>query len=119
MEITYRWEGDYLIPNIIADEEPEEELTKYGLMREKYLKEYHPGRYSGMLLSGTLTEHCLDVQHQADELAEQIKSQLMKAECVNEELKEADQMEWVRRMNNIMNRVDEIVVREVVCRWLL
>jgi predicted methyltransferase MtxX (methanogen marker protein 4) len=114
MEMTYRQEGDYLIPNLEMDPEPEEALTKYGMLRETYLKENHRGIYAGKLLGGTLTEHCLMIQKQAEERADRLIEQMKKAEGVTEELKEADQMEWVCRMNSIRNRVDEVVLEEIV-----
>lgn len=114
MNITYRTEGDYLIPNIFANEEPEQTLTKYGMLRESFLKNHHKGIYTGKLLAGTLREHCLDIQEQAENMAERLTMQLMAVEDVTEELKKLDQMEWVRRMNSIRNRVDEIVLTEVV-----
>ena len=56
MNITYRTEGDYLIPNIFTNEEPEQTLTKYGMLRESFLKNNHKGIYTGKLLAGTLTD---------------------------------------------------------------
>ena len=73
MELSYHQEGDYLIPNIEANEEPEESLTKYGMLRETFLKEHHEGIYTGKLLSGKLTEHCLMIQKQAEERFERLK----------------------------------------------
>jgi len=66
MNLTYEKCGDYLIPNIIPDPEPGEELRKFGLMRKNYLKEYKSGIYQGMVLSGKLKEHLLMVQEQAE-----------------------------------------------------
>lgn len=114
MDITYRTEGNYLIPNIFANEEPEQTLTKYGMLRESFLKNNHKGIYTGKLLAGTLKEHCLDIQEQAENMVEQLTKQLMAVEGISEDLKSYDQMEWVRRMNSIRNRVDEVVLTEVV-----
>lgn len=72
MNITYSMEGDYLIPNIFANEEPEQTLTKYGMLRESFLKNNHKGIYTGKLLAGTLKEHCLDIQGQAENMVEQL-----------------------------------------------
>ena len=66
MNLTYEKCGDYLIPNIIPNPEPEGELRKFGLMRKHYLKEYKSGIYQGMVLSGRLKEHLLMVQEQAE-----------------------------------------------------
>jgi len=61
-----------------------------------------------------LKEHCLDIQVQAENMAERLAKQLMAVEGISEDLKSRDQMEWVRRMNSIRNRVDEVVLTEVV-----
>ena len=66
MNITYEKNGDYLIPNLIPDPEPEGELRKFGLMRKYYLKEHRSGIYQAMLLSGKLKEHLLMMQGQAE-----------------------------------------------------
>ena len=67
MEMTYTQNGDYLIPTLQADIQPEGTVTKYGMMRETYLKENHRGVYSAFLLKGTLKEHLLTIQKQAEE----------------------------------------------------
>ena len=114
MNLTYEKCGDYLIPNLMPDPEPEEALTKYGLMRRNFLKEHRRGVYSGLLMSGELKVHCLDIQKQAEERMDFLTEQMAKTEGVNEELKASDQMKWVRRMNNIRIRVEEIVLKEIV-----
>ena len=58
MNLTYEKCGNYLIPNLIPDPEPEGELRKFGLMRKHYLKEHRGGIYQGMMLSGTLKRIC-------------------------------------------------------------
>lgn len=119
MELTYYQNGDYLIPDLKYIEqskgnENEQFLTKYGMLRETFLKEHHRGIYVGKLLSGKLFLHCMEIQKQAEEIAERLTKQMMLSEGVNEELKAADQIEWVRKMNSITNRVDEIVLSEIV-----
>ncbi len=94
MNLTYEKCGDYLIPNLIPDPEPEGELRKFGLMRKFYLENYRRGIYSGLLLSGKLKEHLLMIQEQA------VKAQ--------------DQMLWVWRMNCIRVRAEEIVREEII-----
>lgn len=61
-----------------------------------------------------MKEHRLDIQEQAENMAEQLTKQLVAVEGISEDLKSRDQMEWVRRMNSIRNRVDEVVLTEVV-----
>ena len=114
MNIEYVKCGDYLIPNLKANDEPAEPLTKYGLLCRSYLKDHRGGIYSGMLLEGTLKAHCLMVQEQAEQRLDTIMRQLAESEGVNEHLKAKDQMVWVRRMNNIKARAEEIVLKELV-----
>ena len=114
MNLTYEKCGDYLVPNLIPNPEPEEALAKYGLMRRNYLKEHRRGVYSGMLMTGKLKVHCLEIQRQAEERMDFLTEQMAKTEGVDEALKASDQMKWVRRMNNIRARAEEIVLIEIV-----
>ena len=114
MNLTYEKCGDYLIPNIIPNPEPEGELRKFGLMRKHYLKEYKSGIYQGMVLSGNLKEHLLMVQEQAESQFDVLVEQMAEREGMNEELKAANQMEWVRRMNSIQNRAEEVIKAELI-----
>lgn len=109
MNITYEKNGDYLIPNLISDPEPEEELRKFGLMRKYYLKEHRSGIYQAMLLSGKLKEHLLMLREQAETQFDLLVKQMAEREGVTEHLKEENQMLWVQRMNNIRERAEEIV----------
>jgi hypothetical protein len=114
MNLTYEKCGDYLIPNLIPDPEPERELRKFGLMRKSYLENYRRGIYSGLLLSGKLKEHLLMIQEQAEERFDLLVEQMAKQEGVTEQLKAQDQMLWVRRMNSIRARAEEIVREEII-----
>ena len=114
MELTYEKNGDYLIPNLIPDSEPEEPLTKYGLMHRNYLEEHRRGIYSGLLLTGKLKAHCLKIQEQAEERMDFLTEQMAKAEGVDEALKASDQMKWVAKMNAIRHSAEEIVLTELV-----
>lgn len=114
MNITYEKNGVYLIPNIVANPEPEGELRKFGLMRQSYLKEWHKEIYTGMVLNGTLKEHLLAVQERAEKAIDQLVEQMARVEGVTEELKAVDQMEWVRRMNNLRMRAEEIVRDDIL-----
>ncbi len=114
MKLTYKKCGDYLIPNLIPDPEPEGELRKFGLMRRSYLEDHRRGIYSGLLLSGKLKEHLLSVQEQAEETFDLLVKQMSEREGVTEQLKARDQMLWVRGMNNIRARAEEIVREEII-----
>ena len=114
MELIYEKCGDYLIPNLIPNREPEGELRKFGLMRRQHLKEHRSGIYSGLLLTGKLKEHLLAVQEQAEQRFDVLVEQMAASEGVTEQLKAADQMLWVRKMNNIRARAEEVVREEIV-----
>ena len=114
MNLTYEKCGDYLIPNIIPNPEPEGELRKFGLMRKHYLKEYKSGIYQGMVLSGKLKEHLLMVQEQAELQFDVLVEQMAEREGVMEQLKEENQMLWVQKMNNIRTMAEEIVREEML-----
>ena len=114
MNLTYEKCGDYLIPNLIPDPEPEGELRKFGLMRKYYVENHRRGIYSGLLLSGKLKEHLLMIQEQAEERFDLLIEQMAKQEGVTEQLKAQNQMLWVRRMNNIRARAEEIVREEII-----
>ena len=114
MNLTYEKCGDYLIPNLIPDPEPEGELRKFGLMRKSYLENYRRGIYSGLLLSGELKKHLLMIQEQSEERFDLLVEQMAKQEGVTEQLKVQNQMLWVKRMNNIRERAEEIVREEII-----
>ena len=113
MNLTYLRNGDYLFPDLsLEDTDPP--IGKYGLLRKSYLKERKHGWYSSLLLTGKLDEHLAEIDHSCTERVELIMNQLARREGVTEALKAADQMEWVRRMNNIRASAEEIVLSELV-----
>ena len=111
-ELTYHWEGDYLIPDLEAPEAPK--IGKYGRMRHKYLRSHHRGIFDGMLLEGSLNAHLEEIDRQAHEMLESLTAQMAQREGVTEALKASDQMAWVRAMNNIHNRAEEIVLHDLI-----
>ena len=111
---TYTQVGDVLLPNLSIGEDGQQPIGKYGRMRKHYLKEQHPVLYSELLLSGKLYPHLLEIDESCDGRMELLTCQLAEQEGVTEALKAANQMEWVRRMNSIRNRAEEIVLHELV-----
>ena len=111
---TYRQAGDYFIPNITLPDDGEYQIGKYGRMRRSDLKEHRPSLYSTLILDGILFKHLAEIDQACNERMETIISAMAKQEGVTEALKAADQMEWVRRMNSIRNRAEEIVLTELV-----
>ena len=111
---TYTRVGDVLLPNLSIGVEEQRPIGKYGRMRKRYLKEQHPVIFYKLLLSGKLYAHLLKIDEACEGRMELLILQMAKSEGVTEALKAADQMEWVRRMNSIRSRVEEIVLHELV-----
>ena len=84
------------------------------MLRFHYLRKHHEALYTIMLMENTLNSHLEEIDRQAQEMEQQIISQLAQQEGVTEQLKAEKQMEWVAKMNNIRNRVDEIVLNELI-----
>ena len=113
MDLTYTRNGDNLFPALYL-EDANLPIGKYGLLRKTYLKEHKRGWYSSLLLTGKLDAHLAEIDRACTERVELIMNQLAQREGVTESLKAADQMEWVRRMNNIRASAEEIVLSELV-----
>ena len=111
---TYRKEGDYLIPDLELPDMAHEQVGKYGYLRQTYLKEHRPTLYNSMLQNGTLYRHLVKIDQICNERMERIAAQMAECEGVTEALKASAQLEWVRRMNNIRSRAEEIILTEVV-----
>lgn len=111
---TYTMQGDYRLPNITLPAEDERSIGVWGQRRLRYLKQHHKVLYYNLLTSGKLHSHLADTEEQAQELFSRLVRGLAEKEGVTEQLKSADQMVWVRRMNNIRSRVTEVVNAEVV-----
>ena len=111
---TYMQVGDVLLPDLSVGEVEQRPIGKYDRMRKRYLKEQHSVLYSELLLSGKLYSHLMEIGEACEDRMELLTRQMAKQEDVTEELKSADQMEWVRRMNSIRNRAEEVVLSELV-----
>ena len=111
---TYTRSGDFLIPDLVLDEQPEGQIGKYGRMRFEYLKKWKKSLYNDLLLSGKLQQHLLDINWDAREEFETVVRQKAKAEGVTEELKNQNQTEWVRQMNIIRSRAEEFVRQDLI-----
>ena len=106
--LSYTLHGDYYLPDLVLNEE-EPIYGKYGMLRKQFLKEHRSARYQYLVLTGKLTEHLNQVDKEAREKVEMLVEQMAEQWGVTEELKMQDQMEWVRRMNNIKNVAEEMV----------
>ena len=114
MELTYSKCGDYLIPDLALADTKEYHIGKYGRLRRAYLKEHRPILYTDLIITEKLFPHLEEIDTACRERLEIIEKAMMQQEDVTEALKAADQMAWVRSMNSIHNRVEEIVLAELV-----
>ena len=112
--LKYELVGDYYL--IAGDDEPEEErpIGVWGQRHLRYLKEHHRVRYANLLTSGELNAYLADIDRQAEELFLRLVKQMAVAEGITETLKASDQMERVRRMNNVRSRAFEIVEADII-----
>ena len=111
--LSYTLHGDYYLPDLELNEE-EPVYGKYGIMRKQFLKEHRSARYQYLVLTGKLTEHLNQVDKEVREKVEMLVEQMAEQWGVTEELKMQNQMEWVRRMNNINATAEEIVYRNII-----
>ena len=112
--LWYELHGDYYLPCLIIPEEEIHTIGIWGRKHQQYLIEYRPILYSNLVLSGRLYSYLADIDTQARNKLSLIATQLAEKESITEELKAQDQMAWVRAMNNIRNRAEEIVLKELI-----
>ena len=113
--LDYTMVNGYYLPNLTVAAPTEQHPTgRWGRLHKRYLKEHHPIRYNQLLLSGELSSYLAKLDKQAEEQLALTVRQVQEAEGVTEALKAADQLEWVRRMNSIRNRAEEIIKTELI-----
>ena len=115
-KLEYHRENDYLIPNVAMRNNKLDnyQIGKYGYLRFDYLKKYKRGYYTELMLEGTLTEHIVAIDKEANVQVKNIVKNLAKANNVDEILKQNNQFEWIRLMNNFKNSAEEIVLKELI-----
>ena len=111
---TYTPVNGVLLPDLVLDAPQPGPLGKFGRMRKRYLEQRRDGTFTALVLSGKLTEHLLEVDQTARDQLAGLTRQLAADEGVTESLKARDQLEWLRRMNSIRNRAEEIVISEII-----
>lgn len=111
---AYTMQGDYRLPNLTVPAEEEHPIGVWGQRRLRYLKQHHKVMYYNLLTSGKLHSHLADTEEQAQQLFSRLVKEYAEKEGVTKQLKATDQMAWVRQMNNIRERVTEVVNVEVV-----
>ena len=111
---AYTLQGYYRLPNLTLPADDERPIGVWGQRRLRYLKQHHKVLYYNLLTSGKLHSHLADTEEQAQALFSRLVKEFAEKEGVTEQLKAADQMAWVRQMNNIRSRATEVVNSEVV-----
>lgn len=111
---TYTQQGDYILPNLTLPTEEKQSIGIWGQRHARYLKQHHKILYYNLLTSGKLNAHLTEIDRQAEEMFFRLVKQMAEREGVTERLKAENQMEWVRQMNSIRNRVSEIVYAKII-----
>ena len=111
--IDYVLAGDYYIPELKLQEE-KRIIGHYGRLHREYLRQVKPIVFNELILSGQFWTYLADLNEQATERRNVMMEQFMEKEGVTEELKKKNQYEWVRKMNGIRSREDEIIMREMI-----
>ena len=106
---TYHQEGDYFLPDLSVPELPA--IGIWGQRRRRYLEEHRQALYTALLLSGKLNDHLSEVDEQAEAMFSQLVKQMAAQDSITEQL----QMKWVRQMNSVRNRAEEIIYNELIC----
>ena len=112
--ISYTLVGDYYIPDLKLPETENKPIGIWGRKCLTYLKKHKKILFNQLVLKCKLNSHLAEINEQATEMLDRLTEQIARAEGVTEKLKEDNQMEWVRRMNNIRNRAEEIVNAELI-----
>ena len=111
---TYTPVNGVLLPDLVLHDQPPGPIGKYGRMRKRYLEQRRDGTFTALVLSGKLTEHLLEVDQTARDQLAALTRQLAADEGVTESLKARDRLEWLRHMNSLRNRAEEIVKNELI-----
>ena len=114
MELTYRQEANYLIPDLTLGEQPKEPLGKYGMMRQQYLASERPGLYTRLLLSGRLMMHLHEIEQSAQNRLNSLMHTLPKQNGVTEDMKAENPMRWAAQMNNLKHQAEEMILSELI-----
>ena len=112
--LWYELHVEYYLPCLVIPEEEVHTIGIWGRKHQQYLREHRPIIYSDLVLSGKLYGYLADIDTQARTKLDLLVTQLAEKEFINEQLKSKDQLAWVGAMNNIRNRAEEIVLKELI-----
>ena len=115
MNIDYKKVGDYLLPNLVIENQNYGEINKYGLLRLNYIKEHKKGLYQALLMKNELTNHILSVSKECEERLKTLMDNYIKNdEKLSEKSKKNNQIKWAKLMNNYKNTAEEIILKELI-----
>ena len=114
MEVTYRMQNGYQVPNLLMPQMPEVHLGKYAELRREYLMKDRRVRYTNLKTSGALAEHLAEIEQTARKMVEQTVARMAQAEGVTEELKATDPLRWTGLMNNLRHCAEELVLTDLI-----
>ena len=116
MELTYHWGGDVLIPDLELEDGSNYQIGKYGRMRQRDLFENYHAMYTHLVLTEKLWKHLEEVDMEYNDMMDMLTVRMAEREGVTEHLKSVDQLGWVRKMNNIRSRAEEVVLHDLIYR---
>ena len=114
MEVTYRMQDGFQIPNLLLPQEPEVHLGKYAELRRQYLKKHRRVLYTNLKTSCRLTEHLAEIEQTAKAMVARSIQKMAEAEGLTEQMKKADPMRWTGLMNNLKHTAEEQVLNDLI-----
>ena len=114
MEITYRTQDGFQVPNLLMPQTPEVHLGQYAELRREYLMKRRRVLYTNLKTSGALTEHLAEIEQTARKMVEQTVARMARAEGVTEALKATDPLRWTGLMNNLRHSAEELVLTDLI-----
>ena len=114
MNVSYTRTGDYLLPDLKLEDKERFNIGKYGLLKLEYLKKNKKGLYTELIMKDKLNEYLHDIDITLMEKEQSLIKELAEKENINKDLKSSNQMLWIGKMNNIKNRVEEIILKEYI-----
>lgn len=112
--LDYVLTGDYYIPDIELLWDDDRPVGKWGRMHRAYLEATNPLLLNHLILTGKLHSYLADLNEQAQDRCQLIIKQMATAEGVIEDLKRRSQWEWIKAMNSIVSRAEEIIKSEII-----
>ena len=112
--ISYTLDGERYLPDLAPPDDPDNNIGRFGRMRLNYLKNHRRVLYLNLLTSGKLISHLHEIDEAANNRMALVGKKMAQLEGVTEQLKAENQMLWVKRMNNIHNRIEETIYDELI-----